>query len=1505
MAKSMTRKRLRREHRALRSETLEPRMLLAANFLGDVNPLHNYIEPADVNRDGHLSPRDALVTIGYLNQYSHGESQSSDALSSEFAPDMNNDGLLSPADALNVIREVNSAERESDAVIQFMYTLTDEFGNPITNNRVRVEDDFRLNLFAQDLRRGSQREGVFSGFADVIYNSESAFSLVYGEKQKITIENCLCDGTFTLTLNDETTEPINAGQSFDSVATSIQIGLEGLPSVEPGDVEVSRPFGNAPEWFVRFTGQYQKQSMPEMTIDVSNLSADDESEPVTGTVEEIEPADASNRNTFNSAFPTGPGFLSSKIASQGASSYQDVGAFYSGFSADNPNEPVLLNYFLLHAESRGEVRFTAGRPDNPQADVLLFGIPEDLLDEAEHLIDYSPADITVILERPVNAIDDSYPASGETLLEDSSATLLDVLANDFLEDGSDGELALDPNGLGTPDQGGVVSISGDEVLYTPAVDFFGIERFTYIAVDGLGNSNSATVTVDVTNVNDPPIAFDDSQTVLEDSADNSIDPLANDIVGPANEGETLTIVSVTAGSHAEDFADRVSITGNGADVLYTPLSDFFGVESFTYTIDDGNGLQDTATIIVTVDNVNDDPTANDDSATVQEDSTGNVLDLLANDTIAPDEGETLTITSLTGVDVQPDFATRVVNNGSNVEYTPPADFFGREIFDYEIGDGNGGSATAQVTVDVENINDAPTANDDPGLFAFEFLPTSQTLDVLANDSSLPDDPDEVLIIVSVQPISGRFDSASSIAVAADGKSLDYMPNPERAATFKDQFTYTIADPSGLQDSATGTVEVLPLTRPKARDDFYTLDEDTSNNVLDVTTSEGGRDFFNESSTERTLVVITPPANGTAVVSGMEILYTPNADFFGSDTLEYEIDDNFVDDEGNPSEPDQALVTITVNNVNDPPVARDDSTLVGEDSQLNRIDVMANDDDGPDEGETLVVVGATGGAGFQGSVSVAADGSVVLYTPAADFFGSESFTYEISDRNGGVASASVEVTVVNTNDDPTANDDQFDVNEDATSDLSVLDNDSIAPDIDETLFIDSAGFAGNAGRTEQGGTVEILRESQIRYQPPADYFGEDSFEYSIADGNGGSDSAMVSLTVSNVNDDPGANDDSELALKNFTEQTLDVLVNDTDAPDVGETLTIVAVSSPSQGGAVSINDGATLSYTPEPDFEGIETFTYTISDGNGGSDTATVTVDVVDAIPSTISGFLYIDADNDGEFDAAESFQDLNNNGLWETGEPFDDSNGNGFRNGAELRLGGIDVTLSGNTIKGDRITRTLQTGREGGFVFVDVLPSSMEPGDEGYTLHAEQASFLLDGKDTIGDQGGTEDSARDELRNIKLDIFGTPNANNNRFGERGVKSEFLNPSELYASSSPDGVIVAADDQGNQHWFAVMEGWDNVSTVSMTEIVADADHPMRVQSVKVTVGYNDGSSEEIVIDSSSSIRRHFRVMGHDGNGGYVLRIDGTLADLGLGDAGEGEGEYVDSVDALFASMGRAE
>ena len=1473
------------------------------------NPYYNALVPADVDRNFRLTPRDILLQVVDLNTNgsrrlvdSVGEAEGDPGAGDRPpAVDANNDGFLTPGDVLQVARAL-SGEGASDPLVQFMYEVKDEFGNPLTNpNRVKAGSDFRLEIYGQDLR--PQAQGIFSMGIDILYDDASLFDLVYGERQKIELIDCACDGTFTLTFDGETTAPINAGQSVEDVATSIQTALEGLPSVEPGDIEVLPIFpANSTTWFVRFIGQYQGTDVPLMTIDTSNLTPSSGASSVTGTITELDPADVTNVNTFRSSFvPDIENWVRpSGVGKQGSNRYEDISFFTKHFfgypSTINPSEPILIGYTLLHAgDEPGQVRFTAAAPDDPAVDVTLIPDPTDLLATPE-LIDYTTADITVIIERPVNAIDDAF-----NVTEDASNVSLDVLANDFLEDGSSGTLDLDANGLGTPDQGGTVSVSNGVILYTPAADFFGTETFTYTAIDGLGNSDTATVTITIPNINDPPEAVDDLFNVQEDSVDNMLDVLGNDVVGPANENETLTITSVSPVSHPADFANRVMI--DNGQIKYTPIPDFFGQETFTYEISDGNGGTDTATVIVDVVNVNDDPTANDDVVNVLEDSAPTTLDVLSNDTIAPDANETLTITGLTPINVQADFATRVTTDGATISYQPAPDFFGTEQFSYDISDGNGGTDTAIVDVTVDPVNDPPTAVDDPLLTAVEFVPTPQTLDVLANDSSLPDDPNEDLTIVSVSPVAGQFDPDSTITIASDGKSVEYIPNPNQAAVFFDVFTYTIQDPGGLEATATGTIEVLPLVRPKARDDNFDVDEDSQNNVLDVTGNPAGRDFFNEDAQNKTLVIITPPANGVASVSGLNIIYTPTADYFGPDTIVYEIDDELGD-------PSQAMVSLTVNNVNDPPVANDDVATVTEDTSDNFIDVLSNDNDGVDEGETLSVTSAQGVGGFQGTLAVATGGTGVLYTPAPDFFGQEQFTYEISDGNGGTATATVTVTVENTNDDPTAVDDVFTVDEDTTNDLDVLQNDSDAPDTGEVLTVTDAGFGGTSGTTQVGGTVQVVG-NQVRYTPPADFFGTDTFTYDISDGNGGSAMATVTVTVDNVNDDPTANDDTTLALKNFTDQAIDVLANDEIAPDVNETLTIISVTQPSNGSVVIVG-GTTVEYTPNANYEGPDSFQYTISDGNGGEDTAQVDVDVVDAIPSDVSGFLYIDADNDGEFDEAEPFTDTNGNGRWEVGEPFTDLNGNGFRNAAELRLAGIDVTITGETIKGNIFTQTLTTDKDGKYVFEDVLPSSLDPGDPGYTLSASQGSFLLDGKDSIGDQGGVADSTNDRLEQIKLDIFGTPNAQNNRFGERGVKSEFLTVAELFASSSPFGAIVATNTSGDQFWFALMEGWDNVASVSMTDLVIDADNSDKVTSVKLTVQFTNNSTQTMTIDKNSPHWKHFRVMGHDDGDGYILRIDATLDDMGLAQAeGEGRGgaegeaaEYADHADAYFSELGWA-
>ncbi|MDY7080270.1 MAG: tandem-95 repeat protein, partial [Chloroflexota bacterium] len=135
---------------------------------------------------------------------------------------------------------------------------------------------------------------------------------------------------------------------------------------------------------------------------------------------------------------------------------------------------------------------------------------------------------------------------------------------------------------------------------------------------------------------------------------------------------------------------------------------------------------------------------------------------------------------------------------------------------------------------------------------------------------------------------------------------------------------------------------------------------------------------------------------------------------------------------------------------------------------------------------------------------------VTYTPEADFYGSDSFTYTISDGNGGFDSGTVDVTVTSVNDDPTANDDSETVGEDSgPNGIAVLSNDSFAPDSGETLSVTGVGAASH-------GTVAFA-SSVVTYTPEADFYGSDSFTYTISDGNGGFDSGTVDVTVTSVND----------------------------------------------------------------------------------------------------------------------------------------------------------------------------------------------------------------------------------------------------------------------------------------------------------------------------------------------------------------------------------------------------
>jgi hypothetical protein len=202
------------------------------------------------------------------------------------------------------------------------------------------------------------------------------------------------------------------------------------------------------------------------------------------------------------------------------------------------------------------------------------------------------------------------------VLEDSGSNQIDVLANDNDADGDN----LTITSVTIPSHGSA-STDGSYVYYTPDANYNGADQFNYTVSDGQGGTDTATVSVTVTPVNDPPVAVDDYVSVSEDSSNNLIDVIAND---NDVDGDSLTIVSVTIPGNG-------SASTNGLYVFYTPDPNFNGFDQFSYTIIDGNGGSDNATVFVTITAVNDPPTANDDVATVVEDSTDNQIDVLAND----------------------------------------------------------------------------------------------------------------------------------------------------------------------------------------------------------------------------------------------------------------------------------------------------------------------------------------------------------------------------------------------------------------------------------------------------------------------------------------------------------------------------------------------------------------------------------------------------------------------------------------------------------------------------------------------------------------------------------------------------------------------------------------------------------------------------------------------------------------------------------------------------------
>ncbi len=664
-------------------------------------------------------------------------------------------------------------------------------------------------------------------------------------------------------------------------------------------------------------------------------------------------------------------------------------------------------------------------------------------------------------------------------------------------------------------------------------------RVTFLNLRGqpvTSYSLGATVRVRVEDPSHNQSPAADSFNLLVDSSDGDQEDMTVTETSPASgifEG------SVPTPTFLGPSGDGVLTAGAGAIVQATPPH----FNTPTYTVARVAFLN------------NQPPQAVNDTVETLEEQAVNVP-VLGND--ADPEAGPLTVAGVT----QGAKGFVAVNPDGTVAYTPNAGETGEDTFTYYVTDVHGGEAAATVTVTIAPLSHAPVANDDAVSVDEDGM---AYVEVLSNDS----DPDDDFL--SVESVTQG--THGSVSINPDN-TVKYTPAPNYNGA--DSFTYTVTDGTGETDMATVTVTVSEVNDPPvAVDDVMTTNEDT-NGTLNVFTNDS--DAENEALTA---LSVTYSDHATAfLATNGDLVYQPKANYNGPDVVFY----TFRDSRGATA---TGTVTITVTPVNDAPVASADSTSVAEDGTVN-VSVLTNDTDV--DNDTLTVASVMQGAG--GVVSINPD-NTVKYTPAANFHGSDSFTYTMSDGNGGTSTATVTVTITPVNDAPVANADSASVAEDDRVDVAVLSNDTDPENNTLTVTAVTQGAHG---------TVSIMPNNTVRYGPASNYNGSDSFTYTASDGNGGTATASVTMTITPVNDAPVAvNDTATVAAGSAV--TISVRANDVDVD--GQTLTITAVTQGTRG-SVTINAGQTVTYTATL-FVGNDSFTYTVSDGAGGTATATVTV----------------------------------------------------------------------------------------------------------------------------------------------------------------------------------------------------------------------------------------------------------------------------------------------------------
>ena len=348
------------------------------------------------------------------------------------------------------------------------------------------------------------------------------------------------------------------------------------------------------------------------------------------------------------------------------------------------------------------------------------------------------------------------------------------------------------------------------------------------------------------------------------------------------------------------------------------------------------------------------------------------IDVLSND--SDPDGNSLTIASTT----TPMHGSVIMNADNTLTYKPVTKFSGQDAFSYLVSDGKGATATGTVTVQVNFVNSAPIAVD-------QSVSTNEDASLPINLAASDKEGNSLTFAVISNPLHGTLASVSGNATTT------YTPEPN----FNGQDSFQFVANDGFVNSSPATLTILINAQndaPAAVPGSATTSEDMARTILLNATDVDGDPL--------SYSIVQNPLHGTlaAITTNNSFTYTPAANYNGADNFAFKSNDGKADS-------NTASISITIVPVNDNPAANNDLATTNQDIPVT-VNVLNNDDDV--DGDTLKVLSTT--APLHGSASVSSDGLAVNYKPASGFSGSDSFSYAVTDGNGGTSTAAVSITV---------------------------------------------------------------------------------------------------------------------------------------------------------------------------------------------------------------------------------------------------------------------------------------------------------------------------------------------------------------------------------------------------------------------------------------------------------------------------------------------------------------